>query len=177
VDWRRLVDGTAAAEALRDELRPHLRTCGPCREAALRADPSLLFAALPATRVAADELAEMQQRIAGARRLVDRSPARAPSWTRGRRPAALRAAAMLLPALAVAGVWGGLRRGSEPVPAETLLAAAAPAAHALALEARLDGLPLVDRAEEGGQEIVYQLEGASFDLVLLVDSALELGGP
>jgi hypothetical protein len=160
------------------------------------ADPTMFFAAMPAVEVSASELSEMQQRIAGARRLLASAP---PAAARGRlapRVSAGRAAAVLVPALALAGLWGGSMvwepedRSSQPALAEepdlveepglveeTEEAATAPALLANHLAPHLEGMPLVDRAEDDAPEIVYQVEGATFDLVLLVHAGLDLGGP
>jgi hypothetical protein len=187
VDWATLALATPTAESLRDELRPHLRVCAPCRRAALAADPSLLFCALPEAEITPLDVREMQQRIAGARRLLDGEGSRGtaamrPLWSRyGGRAAA----ALLLPALALTALWIGLAaRTDRAVPASAVSAPApardagglASVLHSRVIEQRLDGLPLVDDADSA-PEVVYQVEGASFDLVLLVDAALELGGP
>jgi hypothetical protein len=176
-EWRRLSDDTAESEPLRDELRPHLSGCAPCRERALRLDPTLVFATTPAVVVTAAELDEMRQRIAGARRLLDGERSAAPP--RAARQLAGRAAAVLLPALLAAGVWGGLRGrvAAPPVVAVAGVEASAPALRDRLLAERLDGMPLVERPEDSAPEIVYQVEGETFDLVLLVDAGLELGGP
>lgn len=176
-EWRRLGEQSVASESLRDELRPHLQGCAPCRERALRLDPTWVFATVPAVSVTASEVDEMRQRIAGARRLLDgdRSAAR----PRAARQLAVRAAAVLLPSLLAAGLWGGLRGRDAATPALALAAvdASAPSLHDRLLAERLDGMPLVERPEDSAPEIVYQVEGESFDLVLLVDAGLELGGP
>lgn len=186
VDWQHLGEESAAAEAFRDELRPHLRVCGSCRDRAVRADASMLFAAMPmpAVEVSASERSEMQQRIAGARRLLAGAP---PAPLRRRlvpRMSAGRAAAVLVPALALGGLWGGslVREpedpSSRPAPAEAVEeTATASALHASHLAQHLEGMPLVDRSEDDAPEIVYQVEGATFDLVLLVHAGLDLGGP
>jgi hypothetical protein len=186
-DWNRLREQSDAAESLRDELRPHLRTCVECRRTALRVDPTLAFGSLPAVDVSAAELREMQQRVAGARRLLESgsrdSAAPRPWFSRSGGRAA--AAALFLPALVLAGlsgIWSGMDGPTETAG----IGAPTPIAQAAASEEldtrdgiaqRLDGLPLVEPAEDGAPEIVYQVQGASFDLVLLVDEGLELGGP
>jgi hypothetical protein len=130
----------------------------------------------------------MQQRIAGARRLLASAP---PAPARGRlapRVSAGRAAAVLVPALALAGLWGGSlvrepeHRSSLPALAEEPALVGeteetVPALLANHLAPHLEGMPLVDRAEDDAPEIVYQVEGATFDLVLLVHAGLDLGGP
>ncbi|HUP24917.1 MAG TPA: hypothetical protein VNB06_18510 [Thermoanaerobaculia bacterium] len=181
VDWQRLGEESAAAEAFRDELRPHLRVCGSCRDRAVLADASMFFAAMPAVEVSASERSEMQQRIAGARRLLAGAP---PAPLRRRlvpRLSAGRVAAVLVPALALAGLWGGslVREPEDPSSRPALVeeTATASALHASHLAQHLEGMPLVDRSEDDAPEIVYQVEGATFDLVLLVHAGLDLGGP
>lgn len=106
----------------RNAVRSHLRTCTPCREAAVQADPSLLFVAAspgepdPArledvTRAVVAQI--RQQRLQ--RRLVHRQP-----WLAA-------AAALVLALIAVAG-WRLLAPagGSEPVPAVDAQVAEAP---------------------------------------------------
>lgn len=184
VERLRVDDRSTAGDALRDELRPHLRVCSSCRSAVLAVDPTLIFGALPDVEVSELELREMQQRVAGARRLLEggsRHPLAA-ARTKLALPASRAAAALLLPVLVLGVWWTGSRARTAPVTAAAALAAPAPTAgsaafHSQALEQRLAGLPLVDRAENDAPEVVYQVEGASFDLVLLVDAGLELGGP
>jgi anti-sigma factor RsiW len=106
----------------RNAVRSHLRTCERCREAAVQADPSLLFVAAspgepdPArledvTRAVVAQI--RQQRLQ--RRLVHRQP-----WLAA-------AAALALTVLAVAG-WRLLAPagGSEPAPAVDARVAEAP---------------------------------------------------
>ena len=106
----------------RNAVRSHLRTCERCREAAVQADPSLLFVAAspgepdPArledvTRAVVAQI--RQQRLQ--RRLVHRQP-----WLAA-------AAALVLALIAVAG-WRLLAPagGSEPVPAVDAQVAEAP---------------------------------------------------
>jgi hypothetical protein len=181
VEWHRLGEESAAAEALRDEVRPHLRVCESCRDRAGLADPTMFFAAMPAVEISASELSEMQQRIAGARRLLASA---SPTPARRRlapRVSAGRAAAILVPALALAGLWGGslVREPEDPSSRPALVEETATASvqHANHLAQHLEGMPLVDRAEDDAPEIVYQVEGATFDLVLLVHAGLDLGGP
>jgi len=106
----------------RNAVRSHLRTCERCREAAVQADPSLLFVAAspgepdPArledvTRAVVAQI--RQQRLQ--RRLVHRQP-----WLAA-------AAALVLTLIAVAG-WRLLAPagGSEPAPAVNARVAEAP---------------------------------------------------
>jgi hypothetical protein len=182
-DWNRLREQSDAAESLRDELRPHLRICVECRRTALKVDPTLAFGSLPAVEVSAAELREMQQRVAGARRLLESgSRDSAPPRPWFSRSGGRAAAALFLPALVLAGLWSGM----DGPPETASIGAPMQIAQAAASEEldtrdgiahRLDGLPLVDPAEDSAPEIVYQVQGASFDLVLLVDEELELGGP
>jgi hypothetical protein len=169
---------------LRDELRVHLRACAACRRAALAVDPTLVFGALPDVEVSELELREMQQRVAGARRLLEGSRQRAATRSKLAWPAGRAAAALLLPVLVLGVWWTGSRARTVPADAAVALASAPDTSgsasatfHGQSLEQRLAGLPLVDRAEHSASEVVYQVEGASFDLVLLVDAGLELGGP
>lgn len=182
IDRLRLADDSTAGEALRDELRPHLRACAACRRAALAVDPTLVFGALPDVEVSELELREMQQRVAGARRLLEGSRQRAANRSRLAWPAGRAAAALLLPVLVLGVWWTGSRARTAPADAAVALASTPSTTdsatfHGQTLEQRLAGLPLVDRAEDSASEVVYQVEGASFDLVLLVDAGLELGGP
>lgn len=67
-DWRHLVAereaGAGDAGPAWAAARQHLGSCPRCREAALAADPTLIFLRLPAPTVPAAEVASMQQGVA-----------------------------------------------------------------------------------------------------------------
>ncbi|MFN2386566.1 MAG: zf-HC2 domain-containing protein, partial [Thermoanaerobaculia bacterium] len=77
----------------RREIREHLRACRACVEEAASADPSLLFAALPAEEVTAEEVSRVVSavRTGVALRRAERKLARSP-----RRVAAIGSAAAVV---------------------------------------------------------------------------------
>jgi hypothetical protein len=174
-DWRPLADGRAEGEERR-QLQDHIRGCERCRIAAFDADPLLAFVCSTPGMDPGDlaaEVAAMQQRVAGA--LSHVGERRPKLGSRLRLPAAAAAAVVLVSALALlgeAGWWSSGRESEAGMPAAETVAAARPSASAL-LREYLAQQPLVEVAASTAA-VDFQTTGAGYDLVLLVDDALDL---
>ena len=169
-DWSRLVPSPdcrsdAAAERSWSEATEHLRHCRRCAAAAQERDPLLLFQRLPQLEVGERDILAMQQRVAGARRLLAASerPARAQRT----RPGFLAAALVL--ALGLTWIASDLDR-EPPVEPPLVAAVAAVAADPEGLEEarrqvskHLAMLPLV----EGVARVSQQVQGPTADWVEL----------
>ncbi len=171
-DWRALL---AARERDPDvdppgwsEARGHLAECRACRSVAAEIDPVLIFAALPAPRVAPAEIAEMQRAVAALVRAERVAPrASEPVAARRRRRAGrlargAAAAAVLLLAL---GVEAGPRRVA-PGAGEALAALPEAGPDTFAPPA----LEEIDRP----QARIYQLPAEGLSVVMIVDASLDV---
>ncbi|MEM7587148.1 MAG: hypothetical protein AAF560_27410 [Acidobacteriota bacterium] len=101
-DWQDLTDRRDADELDSATWRTaleHLDGCSDCQSEALAADPTLMFRRLPAPEVGDDEVAAMQQAVAGMRRRAKIAPRRASStgpWMRAAAVAAVLLGSVLL---------------------------------------------------------------------------------
>jgi hypothetical protein len=102
-DWRTLGARRDREPEIWDAALRHLDGCSHCVDAALAAEPTLLFHRLPAPRLRRGEIAEMQQAVAALRR---NSRRRTP-------PAWLRAAAVAAVLITAALLDGAVRRDAE----------------------------------------------------------------
>ena len=141
----------ALDEPERQAFRQHLRSCERCRERAVIADPTLLFAAVAPTeprsarveRVAEAVVAQIRQE-----RLDRRVRPRIRGW--------LAAAAAMLILVAGASAWRALQGGGAPTPGETVEAVGGAAAKVPPPEVRLDmhgeGVRVYEFADDGDDE-------------------------
>jgi anti-sigma factor RsiW len=151
----------ALDEPRRSAFRSHLRSCASCREAALRTDPTLLFAAAPAGEpdpARVEELARSVMAQVRQQRMQRRL---------GHRPAWLAAAAAVVLALVGIAGWRLLSPGTATAPAVT----AARAAEAPSPPPRIE----VDMAGEGVRVYQYadQQDGDTA-VIFIVNPQLEL---
>lgn len=173
-DWRALSAAREADPAAElpawEEARRHAAHCARCRQAALAAEPLLLFARLPERRVSADEIGDMQAAVSAlvrAGRVAQGGSRRAPAARRlSGRLSATRAAAALLVCSLVA--FSGAPRTRPSVGA--MLAAgdfgAAPG----------EILPVgsvVEEIDRPGARI-YELPQADMAVVMIVDASLDV---
>lgn len=140
------------------EARAHLAVCAGCRAQAIDLDPSLLFVNLPAPRVAAADVADMQRAVAALVRAerVDARPRARRLW----RGAA--AAAVVLLALAVEA--GPRRAAPGPV---------AVAAALTGVESDLGSPPVIEELDRP-EARVYQLPAEGLSVVMIVDASLDV---
>ncbi|MFN7942002.1 MAG: hypothetical protein U0X73_10390 [Thermoanaerobaculia bacterium] len=169
----RAIVGERAADpavdpALWPEARTHLAECRACREAALAADPTLLFQFLPPVEIEDSEIADLGRAVATLARASEigrRAPRRAP-WI-GRAAAAAAIATLALLAGAPAQ-----RPGANP--ARTAGLAPLDAREATdAITAELASQPLVEDLDRP-QARVYELPAEGLAVVMIVDSSLDL---
>lgn len=191
IDWDRIGDSSTAAESERRLVIEHIRACPECRVRAVKLDPTLVFATLTGPATGADEVAAMRARVAAARKQVDEGRSGSTVWQRARklpRLGAQRPAAALVAGIAFLAVVTSIgvdRPTSSSPPALVESAQVASASRdepsARTVSERIDAVvrqhlarqPLV----EGAQDVRLSVEGDDFDVVLLVDAELELGGP
>jgi hypothetical protein len=163
-DWRALI-----AEREREpgadppgwaEARAHLAVCAGCRARAIDLDPSLLLVSLPAPRVAAADVADMQRAVAAlvrAGRVEPRPRRLARQLWRG-----AAAAAVVLLALAVEA--GPRRAAPEPV---------AVAAALTGVETDFGSPPVLEELDRP-EARVYQLPAEGLSVVMIVDASLDV---
>lgn len=150
------------------EARTHLAACRACREAALAADPTVLFQFLPPVEIEHSEIADMGRAVATlvrASEIERRAPRRA-AWT-GRAAAAAAIATLAL----LAGA-----PGQRPVATASRTAGLAPVdarETADAITAELASQPLVEDLDRP-QARVYELPAEGLAVVMIVDSSLDL---
>lgn len=181
-DWRRLVAereaGAGDAGPAWAAARQHLGSCPRCREAALAADPTLIFLRLPAPTVPAAEVVAMQQGVAALIRAsrVRVSGVRAPAVPGGRlfdpRPARrLRGDAMRWARPAAAAALLAIGVLQAPAARESVAKSFAPARPFPAVVAStgsvLEDLDLPDAR-------VYEVTSEEMQVVMVVDSSLDL---
>lgn len=190
-DWSR-VPAVTDQESLDLELRRHADGCAPCREQALRRDPTLVFRHLPSPTVTAADIESMQQAVAAMRRgnrigRPDAASEKVAPTRRGRTWSAQLRAAVL--AVALAGAGAGLLMpwerevpvSVEPGPVESGIAesgivAAEPLSTqspvAVGANEAFDRGPLIENVEDFDE--VIQMAHDDHDLVFVfVDREME----
>lgn len=153
--------GDALDEPRRTALRSHLRSCGHCREAAVRTDPSLLFVAAPPGEPDPGRVDDVTRAV-----LMHVRQQRLQRRLGHRRPWLAAAAAVVLSLIGIAG-WRLLAPGNSSEPA----AVAAQAAGVLNPPPRIE----VDMAGEGVRVYQYadQQDGETA-VTFIVNPQLEL---
>ncbi len=183
-DWRTLTaarDADPAAESPAwEEARRHAAHCGRCREAALAADPLLLFARLPERQVSADEIGDMQSSVAALLRASRVGPVGPFSKDRDRSTPTLRRAFGRLGVFRVAAALGvcsllalsGAPR-SRPVEAGMFAAGGARVVQGERAEELLPLGSVVEELDRPGARI-YELPQADMAVVMIVDASLDV---
>lgn len=192
-DWRALVaarDAHPAAESpLWAEARRHAGRCSRCREAALAADPLLVFARLPERQVSAGEIGDMQAAVAAlvrAGRVGQGSDPGLPGRRSSRRAGVAGAAGVigLLPVArlsvfriaAALGICSLLALSGtprfHPAALGPLAAATRAEPEALASEALPVG-SVVEELDRPGARI-YELPQSDMAVVMIVDASLDV---
>jgi len=165
-DWSSLVAHRYRADGEEPvgwwEALAHLKACRLCQEAALEADPTLLFVSRLPTEEAEGSPISARTVVARARRKSEHASPVPRIW--------LAAAAVLLIAL---GIGQGVRHLKLEEPTGTvsaLIPADAPVENASPVMVEL---PLVDGVS-GSDTRIYQVATAELDFVVIVDEGLEL---
>ena len=172
-DWNIARDRRDEEPELWTQALAHYDDCDRCRDAALAAEPTLLFRQLPAPKVDADEIESMKQAVAAMRRSARYESRRATArptraWGSTVRSRSLRAAAVA--AVLASAVWlqgsfpfggeshepGGESHGtSEVAPAAaSTVASANPAALAAEWPRALEQMPLIEAVDPAFGSVV-----------------------
>lgn len=166
-DWTSLVAhryrGAGKEPAGWWEALAHLKGCQHCQQAALEADPTLLFVSRLPTEEVGDTAISARMVVARARRKGEGASPVPRIW--------LAAAAVLLLAF---GVSQGVRRLGLPDGASEMVSTLVPAEETTpSTPPALVELPLVEGVS-GSDTRIYQVATGELDFVVIVDAGLEL---